>query len=66
LGNKNTRYSKKDGNPAENAKIYVIVTDITIDVKISRKKAVQMLSPHLVHREQAARFKMTVTEDKLN
>jgi len=50
----------------ENAKIYVIVTDITIDVKISRKKAVQLLSPHLVHREQAARFKMTVTEGKPN
>ena len=50
----------------ENAKIYVIVTDITIDVKISRKKPVQMLSPHLVHREQAARFKMPVSEEKPN
>ena len=44
----------------ENAKVYVIVTDL----KIEKKKVVQMLTPQLVHREQAARFKMQVTEEK--
>ena len=46
----------------ENAKVYVIVTDW----KTEKKKAVQILSPSLVHREDAARFKMTVTKEKPN
>lgn len=46
----------------ENAKVYVIVPDLKMD----KKKVVQILSPHLVHREHAARFKMTVTEEKPN
>ncbi len=46
----------------ENAKVYVIVPDLKTD----KKKVVQILSPHLVHRRDAARFKMTVTEEKPN
>jgi hypothetical protein len=47
----------------ENAKVYVVVPDLkTAD----KKKAVQILSPHLVRREDAARFKMKVTEEKPN
>ena len=57
---------KAGANLPENAKVYVIVTDITINVKMGRKKAVQVLSPRLVHPEQADRFKLTVTEENLN
>jgi hypothetical protein len=46
----------------ENAKVYVIVPDLKTD----KKKAVQILSPRLAHREDAARFNMTVTEEKPN
>jgi hypothetical protein len=46
----------------ENAKVYVVVPDLKTD----RKKVLQILSPHVVHREDAARFKMTVTEEKPN
>jgi hypothetical protein len=46
----------------ENAKVYVVVPD----VKMEKKKVVQILSPRLVRREDAARFKMTVTEEKPN
>ena len=46
----------------ESVKVYVIVTDS----KIEKKKIVQVLTPQLVHREQAARFKMQVTEEKPN
>ena len=46
----------------ENAKVYVIV----LDLKTDKKKVVQILSPRLVHRRDAARFKMTVTEEKPN
>jgi len=46
----------------ENAKVYVIVPDLKMD----KKKAAQILSPGLVHRRDAARFKMTVTEEKPN
>jgi hypothetical protein len=48
----------------ENAKVYVIVADI--DVKLSDKKPVQVLSPRLKSRKQAARLKLTVTEEKPN
>jgi len=48
----------------ENAKVYVIVADI--DVKLSDKKSVQVLSPRLKSRKQAARLKLTVTEEKPN
>ena len=44
----------------ENAKVYVVVPDLKTD----KKKMVQILSPRLVHREDAARFKMIVTEEK--
>ncbi|MCI0550394.1 MAG: hypothetical protein L0287_05530 [Anaerolineae bacterium] len=46
----------------ENAKVYVIVPDLKTD----KKKVIQILSPRLVRREDAARFKMTVTEEKPN
>ena len=48
----------------ENAKVYVVVRDEVINVKLDRKKPVQMLSPRLAVREQAAEFKLTVTEEK--
>lgn len=46
----------------ENAKVYVIVPDLKTD----KKRVVQILSPRLVHREDSARFKMTITEEKPN
>ncbi len=46
----------------ENTKVYVIVPDLKTD----KKKVIQILSPRLVHREDSARFKMTVTEEKPN
>lgn len=46
----------------ENAKVYVIVPDS----RMEKKKAVQILTPRLAHPENAARFKMTVTEEKPN
>ena len=48
----------------ENAKVYVIVADI--DVKLGDKNPVQILSPRLKNRKQAARLKLTVTEEKPN
>jgi hypothetical protein len=42
----------------ENAKVYVIIPDLKMD----EQKVVQMLTPSLAIREQAADFKMTVTE----
>jgi hypothetical protein len=48
----------------ENAKVYVIVTDEVIPVTIDNKKPIQILSPHFVRREDAARFELTVTEEK--
>ena len=46
----------------ENAKVYIVVPDLKMD----KKKVIQILSPRLAHREDAARFKMTVTEEKPN
>lgn len=46
----------------ENATVYVIVPD----VKTDQKKVVQILSPQLTRREDAARFKMKVTTEKPN
>ena len=46
----------------ENAKVFVIVPDVTIE----KKKLVQILTPRLAHREDVARFKMTVTKEKPN
>jgi hypothetical protein len=46
----------------ENAKVYVIIADI--DVKIGDKKTVRVMSPRLKNRKQAARLKLTVTEEK--
>jgi hypothetical protein len=48
----------------ENAKVYVIVANI--DVKLGDKKPVRMMSPRLTSRKQAARLKLTVTEEKPN
>ena len=48
----------------ENAKVYVIVANI--DVKLDDKKPVRVMSPRLKNRKQAARFKLTVTEEKPN
>jgi hypothetical protein len=55
---------KEGAKLPDHAKVYLIVTDITFDVKISRKKIIQVLTPHLAHREDAARFKMKVTKEK--
>jgi hypothetical protein len=46
----------------ENARVYVIVPDM----KMEKKKIVQVLTPRLAHREDAPRFKLTVTEEKPN
>ncbi len=48
----------------ENTKVYVVVADV--DVKIDDKKRVQIMSPRLKNRKQAARFQLTVTEEKPN
>lgn len=47
----------------EDVKVYVVVTN-EFNIKLNRKKPVQMLSPRLAVREQAADFKLTVTEEK--
>jgi hypothetical protein len=46
----------------ENAKVYVIVPDL----KTEKKKVVQIPTPRLARRDEAARFRMTVTEEKPN
>jgi len=46
----------------ENAKVYVIVPDLKMD----EQKAIRMPTPRLAIREQAAEFKMTVTEVEPN
>jgi len=48
----------------ENAKVYVVVTEEVIHVTHDKKKPIQILSPHFVKREDAARFELTVTEEK--
>ena len=48
----------------ENARVYVIVANI--DVKLDDKKPVRVMSPRLKNHKQAARFKLTVTEEKPN
>ena len=48
----------------ENAKVYVVVTEEVIHVTLDGKKSIQILSPHFVRREDAARFELTVTEEK--
>ena len=50
----------------ENAKVYVVVTEEVIRVTLDGKKPIQILSPHFVRREDAARFELTVTEEKPN
>jgi hypothetical protein len=47
----------------ENATVYVIVPELKTE---NKKKAVQILSPHMVRREDATRFKMKVTGEKPN
>ena len=44
----------------ENAKVYVVVINLEID----KKKVAQVLTPKLVYRKGAARFKMQVSEVK--
>jgi hypothetical protein len=46
----------------ENAKVYVVVA--SMDVKVGDKKRVRVMSPRLKDRKQAARFRLTVTEEK--
>ena len=48
------------------AKVFVIVTEEVIPVTIDGKKSIQILSPHFARREDAARFELTVTEEKTN
>ena len=55
---------KEGAKLPDHAKVYLIVTDITFDVKISRKKIIQILTPQLAHSKDAARFKMKVTREK--
>jgi hypothetical protein len=50
----------------ENAKVYVVVTEEIIQVTIDKTKPVQILSPHLAAREDAARFEVNVAEEKPN
>lgn len=44
----------------ENARVYVVVAEN------EQKKTARAISPRLVHRKQAADFKMTVSEEKAN
>jgi hypothetical protein len=44
----------------ENARVYVVIAEN------ERKKTAHVVSPRLVHRKQAADFKMTVSEDNAN
>jgi hypothetical protein len=53
---------KKGIKLPENAKVYIIVPDLKAD----KKKPIQLLSPRLVNRKDAPRFKMIVTEEKPN
>ena len=46
----------------ENAKVYVIVPEVDVNLK----KVVQVITPRLVYREQAAQFKMQVSEESPN
>lgn len=48
----------------ENAKVYVIITEEVIRVTVDGKKPIQILSPRFATREDAARFEVTVTEEK--
>lgn len=50
----------------ENAKVYIVVTEEVIPVAIEGKKPIQILSPRFATREDAARFEVTVTEEKPN
>ena len=51
---------KPDVTLPEKAKVYIVVSD----TKLSAKKVVQILLPHFARWEDAARFKLTVVEDK--
>lgn len=48
----------------EHAKVYVIVTDASYDVKVSDKKSVRIWTPRLTRREEAVRIKMQVVEER--
>jgi len=62
---KNGKISIKAGMTLpENTKVYVVVTDEVTNVKMNKNKTAQLLSPRLAVREQAADFKLTVTEEK--
>lgn len=50
----------------ENAKVYIVVTEDVIPVEINGKKPIQVLSPNLAVKEEAARFDVTITEEKPN
>ena len=44
----------------ESTKVYILVPDS----KPEGKRVIHFVSPRLVHREDAAQFRMTVTEEK--
>jgi hypothetical protein len=46
----------------ENAKVYVIVTDLEME----KKKPIRVLTPRLARRGQATQFKMQVSREKPN
>ena len=53
---------KAEAKLPENTRVYVVVPDLKTD----KKRVVQILSPFLIHREDAARFKMKVSVEKPN
>lgn len=48
----------------ENAKVYIIVAEEIINITLSGKKPIQILSPQFVIREDAKRFKVTVAKEE--
>ncbi|MCC6259969.1 MAG: hypothetical protein IT311_03810 [Anaerolineales bacterium] len=44
----------------DNVKVYVIV----MDAPVEKKKAVRILSPRIVRKEQASKLKMRVSEER--
>lgn len=50
----------------EHAKVYVIITEEVIPVTLDGKKPIQILSPRLVNRGDAEKFKLSVSEENPN
>lgn len=51
---------KDDVRLPENTRVYVVVPDVQV------AGVARIYTPHLVHREQAKDFELTVTEDSTN